>query len=425
MKFKTTRRIVFLFLLLATAFPAMSFGQLPRDVRDRFSGMLGDLDDDLRQLFQTAIDDNTATVFFSPEQFRRFRRHPANPFEGLEHIPADDNGGNIALKFELPSIRNRRIGQWERQSESNLTATRQVAQSVSPSVVAIFHEGRQIALGTVVDTDGHLISKLDEVAGKSELEIVTAEGESFPVVIVHENKNNDLAILKTNAPRLTPIAWTSTSPLTGSFVISPGTDGSVMSIGTYSVTPRSTRSGRQALLGVNPETVAGGVRVTDIEPGNASFEAGLVDGDVITSLAGQPIVDVTSLVNSIRERAPGDEVTVEFLRRGQPQQTTAILSGRDVSGERAQRFKMMSRLGAIPSRRSDNFPRVFQHDGPLFPEECGGPVLDLQGRVIGINIARNGRAATFAIPTSHVKRLVGNFLRQSVARRNVRGVDGS
>ena len=194
-------------LLLVMATSATSLGQLPRDVRDRFAGMLVDLDDDLRDLFQTAIDENTATVYFSPDQFRRFRSHAANPFEGLDHIPADENGGTIALKFELPSIRNRRISPRERQSPANLAAAAGTIQSVAPSVVAIFHEGRQIALGTVIDTDGHVISKLDELVGKVELEVVTASGQPSPAVIVHQNEENDLAILKTKAAGLTPIRW--------------------------------------------------------------------------------------------------------------------------------------------------------------------------------------------------------------------------
>jgi S1-C subfamily serine protease len=78
---------------------------------------------------------------------------------------------------------------------------------------------------------------------------------------------------------------------------------------------------------------------------------------------------------------------------------------------------MMNRLGAILSRRNDSFPLVFQHDTPLFPEQCGGPVLDLRGNVIGLNIARQGRAASLAIPASAMATIVDDLMRQSVANR--------
>ena len=79
------------------------------------------------------------------------------------------------------------------------------------------------------------------------------------------------------------------------------------------------------------------------------------------------------------------------------------------------RFKMMNRLGAVPSRRDDNFPNVFQHDSPLFPEQCGGPITDLQGNVLGINISRKGRAACYAIPSDHLKMVLDELMVKTVA----------
>ena len=34
---------------------------------------------------------------------------------------------------------------------------------------------------------------------------------------------------------------------------------------------------------------------------------------------------------------------------------------------------------------------VIQHDTVLRPVNCGGPVVDLDGRVVGVNIAHGGR----------------------------------
>jgi serine protease Do len=86
------------------------------------------------------------------------------------------------------------------------------------------------------------------------------------------------------------------------------------------------------------------------------------------------------------------------------------LARNELTGMRAARFKMMSRLGAVPSDRDSNFPVVFQHDSPLFPEQCGGPICDLQGNVLGINIARESRAASYAIPANHVRTILERFL---------------
>lgn len=38
----------------------------------------------------------------------------------------------------------------------------------------------------------------------------------------------------------------------------------------------------------------------------------------------------------------------------------------------------------------------------LNPEECGGPVLDLQGQVVGITAARAGRIRSYVIPAETI-----------------------
>lgn len=403
-------------LLGLIAVPA-TFAELPQDVRDVFERMLDDLDDDLARKFQNAIDDNTATVTFTPEQFRRFRDNPINPFEGLEDIDARDGGGNIALKFELPSIRNRLIDRFERQHEHLLSQVQPQTISVSASTVRILSKDRQVALGIVVSSDGLIVSKASEVENESALKCELPGGMKVAAKIVRVDKTNDVALLSVRADGLTPVRWSDTQPLLGSFVVTPGANKTVAAIGSYSAMPRSTAAGEQAFLGVQPQTTPQGVLVSDIRPGNASHTAGLKNGDVIFRLDDINIRDVSDLVRAIRSRRPGDRIKIEFLRDGAKDETYAELAGRNLSGERAARFKMMNRLGAIPSRRGDGFPSVFQHDTPLFPEQCGGPILDLDGNVVGMNIARNGRAASYAIPSAHLQTIIHNLKRESLAAR--------
>lgn len=411
-------------LLIIAIFVAASFaistqyaqGQLPRDVQDMFEGMLNDLDDDLRSKFQQAIDNDTATVEFTAEEFIRFRDDPVNPFEGLDRIRATPGGGNIALKFELPSIRNRLVRPQERQNVDRLEALTPAVKGMIPSVVAVMSNNRPIALGTVVDSNGYIVTKASEVNSRKYLKVVASNAKDHEAKIVFEDEKNDIAILKVDAT-LEAIDWEQTEPELGQFILLPAPNGKVFSMGTYSVVPRTTQTGKQARLGVNPDDAANGVSVSDILPNTAAFNAGLVNGDIITTIDGESIRNVGELVNAIRKNGPGDTIRIDYLRRGVAKKTKAVLDSVDLSGDRAKRYKMMSRLGAIPSKRADNFPSVFQHDAPLFPEQCGGPVVDLDGKVIGINIARNGRAASYAIPLEDVQQLFRQFLRESVAVR--------
>ena len=406
--------------LLLTARSAEA--QLPRDLFDQFERLLDDLEPDLRKRFQTAIDDETSTVVFTLEEFKRFRDNPINPFEDLLRINPPANSGDIALNFELPSLRNRRIAAQERQSSQLLSVAQPAAESVFPSVVSFWKDDRNVALGAVVDKDGYIVTKASEVQKRAPVTCFI-NGQHLPVTIVRVDTEEDVALINIETTELTPVQWAPSPNATandvqpGSFVLTPGDDQTLLAIGTYSVQPRSTEFGEQAFLGVNPERVETGVRITQVNPGEASHAAGLSDGDVITELGGQPIVGVDDLVTAIRSHRPGDSVKIRYLRSGAAQTTRAILAGRNMPSEQAAHFKMMNRLGAILSRRNDNFSFVFQHDTPLFPEQCGGPILDLNGNVIGLNIARQGRASSLAIPSSRMQTIVDDLMRSSVAAR--------
>lgn len=393
-------------------------GQMPQDVRDIFEGMLDSLDQDIQKRFRKAIDDNTTQVEFSPGEFKRFRSHPVNPFEGLDKIKLDRGQSKIVLNFELPSMRNRKIQSHERQHQSLLRPLRATIAAVSSSTVKIFGDGRQVAMGVVVESDGYVLTKLSEIENRKRLRVQLANGTRYPAKVLKSDPENDLVIVKIPASDLPVVNWSNTQPMLGAFLVTPSPSGPALAIGSYSVRPRSTREGEQAFLGVQPIVTENGVRIEEIQPGTASYNAGLKNGDVIVELAGRSIMDVSSLVRAIREHRPGDQVKIAFRRNGQTQSTTATLAGAGIGGERAARFKMMNRLGAVPSRRDGNFPNVFQHDTPLFPEHCGGPIVDLDGQVVGLNIARKGRAASFALPSGYVRTLVDDLLRNEVAAKS-------
>ncbi len=412
----------FRFILLAACligfWSAPVTAQLAEDVRDVFESMLDDLDDDLSRKFRRAIRLETATIEFTPDQFRRFRDNPINPFDGLEEIDASDSAGNIALKFELPSLRNRPIGHWERQHDSLKQNLRSSVTSGAASTVAVLNEDRdQVALGIVVDENGLILTKASEVENEKSLQCRFSDYRHLPAKVIRVDKGNDVALLSVAATGLTPVKWASTQPVLGAFVLTPDVDGSVLMLGTYSARPRSTRGGKQAFLGVKPETTPRGVVIYEVRPGNASYEAGLMDGDIILKMGDVAIKDVTDLVRQIRSKQPGDQIAIEYMRNGVVNQVRAKLSGMNMNGARAARFKMMNRLGTIPSRRGDGFPLVFQHDSPLFPNQCGGPIVDLEGNVLGMNIARNGRVASFSIPSQLVQTIVEDLKRQSLAAR--------
>ena len=58
------------------------------------------------------------------------------------------------------------------------------------------------------------------------------------------------------------------------------------------------------------------------------------------------------------------------------------------------------------SVRRTGFETVLQHDITLGPSDMGGPLFDLEGRLVGINIAKANRVEFFAIPVEAIKKVL-------------------
>jgi serine protease Do len=70
---------------------------------------------------------------------------------------------------------------------------------------------------------------------------------------------------------------------------------------------------------------------------------------------------------------------------------------------------VQNRMGGDLSKRRSGFPVFLQHDTILKPKDCGGPVVDLDGKAIGINIARAGRTDTLALPSEAIQPLLAEL----------------
>ena len=85
-----------------------------------------------------------------------------------------------------------------------------------------------------------------------------------------------------------------------------------------------------ALLGVVavPRPGTDGLKLSSVMPGTAAERAGLREGDVIVRFAGSPVDGLEELRTLIRDRRPGDTVSVLYLRAGEAHATSATLDPR-------------------------------------------------------------------------------------------------
>jgi predicted metalloprotease with PDZ domain len=97
---------------------------------------------------------------------------------------------------------------------------------------------------------------------------------------------------------------------------------------------RSGVGGEGAFLGVSLEEETehpeGGARVTEVVEGSPAEEAGLRAGDIIQGFDGNRIRGPVSLTERIRERKPGDRVSLKLVRDGNASEVEVELGEREV-----------------------------------------------------------------------------------------------
>jgi S1-C subfamily serine protease len=328
------------------------------------------------------------------------------------------------------------IGFWGLESALTLTDDEKnnvsIYQKASPSVVnvistvitrdfflnAIPREGS--GSGSIIDARGHVLTNNHVIRDAKKLEVTLADGSKWPARLVGTDPDNDLAVIKIDAPgdKLKPLPMGDSQRLrvgqkvlaignpfglgltlttgiisslgrnirseVGTMIedliqtdasINPGnsggpllnSEGEIIGINTAIISPTGASVGIGFAIPVNtakrivPQLIAKGyvtypwagasvqplfpelarflklkvergAMVIDVTPGGPADKAGLrggnrqiqtrnlqliVGGDVITRVDQREVKDADDLIKYIRERKPGDTVTLKVLRDGQ------------------------------------------------------------------------------------------------------------
>ena len=303
-----------------------------------------------------------------------------------------------------------------RTSGSAVVAAFETQRAVLQTSSAVIHDGRKDAgYGVVISADGYLLAKASEVLELKQ-PAVTVDRTRFPEVrIVAVDPEWDVALLKIEAADLVPVVYAPTSEVEqGTWVVANGA---------------STRTTRRALAGIvsarSREIPASGgpalgvilkpksklLEIDEVNAKSGAREAGLQKGDVILAVDGKSVAKIEDLAAAFKDRKAGTLVKITY-RRGKAEQTAEVrLSARsEMFTDQMNRNDMMS--GDFSKRRS-GFPRVLQHDILGSGRITGGPLLDLEGRCLGMNIARANRAESFTIPVEELKALAARLIKQA------------
>lgn len=319
-------------------------------------------------------------------------------------IPQVSIVGLLWLGFVLST--NAALGQSRlpfRDHPAVKAAFRQAIEHARESVCMVECAGKDAALGTIANADGFILTKASELKGSPVCKI---GDQRYPAQIVGIHDDFDLAMLKIDASGLAAISWQKDATYhPGQWVITAGAEEDPLAIGVLSVAPRFIPA--SAMLGIQMGDATEGPQVVKVMPDSAASKAGLAAKDVITHIQDKRVNTREELIEAIRRYHAGKQVTLKIKRDAKELSITATLGKSEIH--------FQDKLGGGLSDRACGFPSALQHDTVLRPKQCGGPLLDLDGRVIGLNIARAGRVASYAIPAADIAGILDDLMSGKLA----------
>lgn len=130
------------------------------------------------------------------------------------------------------------------------------------------------------------------------------------------------------------------------------------------------------------------VQVVDVSPNSPAEQAGMLPGDLIISINGQPVTSIENLAAVIGANA-GKEITIEYLREGQAATITAVPRVNPPAGEGSFGISMSNPV--IKAGITKTVPFAFR-----MTFEQGKQLLQLPGRLIRGEVS--GEEARFVGP---------------------------
>lgn len=362
---------------------------------------------------------NGGELILEPSQTPQ-RKHFPQPVAGMIEMIVTDSADHSAGS--------------DRLSQKNfLKSLTPYVEEFEKSVLSIKDEGgRELALATVIHESGQLLTKASEI-NQSETLIASFAGQDHPVEVIGVDEDSDLALIRVRVAGLIPVDWSVDEPATGQLVMSPLRESLLAGIVTQPIrsAPKNgfelnySEELPSAYLGVTFSSEATTPTIEMIELGSPADRIGLLEGDEILSFEGSPVAGISELVTAISKKSIGDKISLKIKRGEQELTFKPILDERPAqSGEsfdrnssrRDSQLSSLSSQGGKLSKRKSGFPLAVYHDQFLKPNQAGSPLVTLDGKVIGINIARAMRHRSLAIPTLEVDRIVEQ-LRRKAARR--------
>ncbi len=301
---------------------------------------------------------------------------------------------------------------FSRETAEILKSWEPALDEVRRATVKLTRGGKDIALGCAVHENGYLLTKASEVHDRkgvflTGIEASFPEGLRLPVKLADIHRPYDLALLKVDARGLRTMLWDeSITPEPGTFLAAATPMRLPAAVGVLSVMPRNLDDSHKGWLGVNlDKSGEKEVKITMVSADSPASKAGIVSDDIIKSIDGKAVTTVEEFIQTVSSLKPYQTIKIVVKREKGDRELDATLAPRP-QGVSALAEDPRNMMSGTLSKNRRGYPDALQHDMVLEPSEVGGPLVNLDGKVVGMNIARSGRIECFAIPSKTIKALL-------------------
>lgn len=323
-----------------------------------------------------------------------------NDRESTPSILVQEGGGLLTRGGRSAGSRSN-----QRNHYATLRAYREAIGEQWKATVQILDAERQLALGTIVRSDGWITTKSTEVPD-TPVDVRLHDGTRASGKVRVRRPDLDLALVKIERSDLPAIRWNIDAevPL-GGWLASADARSLPLALGVVSVRNRTIQQ-EGAVLGIQLSTRHDAPFVASVVTGSGADNAGIREGDIIKELDGKPMETQRQALDYLRSVSAGERIRIVVERNGKDVAMQAQMM--DLS--RALLDPTEMEVNGRVSARSTGFRDVIQHDTVLAPCDCGGPLIDVDGNAVGINIARAGRVCSYALPARVVASSVEEML---------------
>ncbi len=310
--------------------------------------------------------------------------------------------------------------QLEGAFRTNGKETRQafrVPQEAIQKSSGVLYEGRRhYGFASLIDQRGYFFAKLSEYQKRETTYLVHKTTIYKELEEVAEIPEWDLILLKVNGQDLPQVTWSSENTEMGKWVVSNGATSKRrrrIRVGIISAKTRPVYMKGEVVLPFswNEDKEKESVFVADnLDEKLDVIHSDLKEGDQLLRVGEVIIKDTESLEEALLTKVSGDSMTLGMKRGAREFEIEVLLKPRkEVYPRSGTRNDAMS--GRISERRS-GFPLVLQHSIPMTNRSVGGPLCDLDGKCVGMNISAFSRSESYAIPAEKLLEIFNDILKE-------------